>query len=101
MKTITTRELLKLAQIHDPRSELNKMSYGDISAVYDKLEKTLPLVKDCRLFSILLELKHHILACEKTIRQKELEKIENLGSLQEIISYIKEVEKSEQVMVSV
>ena len=101
MKTITTHELLKLAQVQDPRSELNKMSYGDISAVNDKLEKIIPLVKDCRLFSILLELKHHVLICEKTIRQKEIEKIENLGSLQEIISYIKEVEKSEQVMVSV
>jgi len=101
MKTITTRELLKLAQVQDPRSELNKMSYGDISAVNEKLEKTLPLVKDCRLFSILLELKHQILICEKTIRQKELEKIENLGSLQEIISYIKEAEKSERVIVCV
>ena len=95
MKSITTQELLQLAQIPRPQEKLLKMSYSEISAIIERLDKTIHLVKDCKLFSILLEFKHNVVICEKQLRQKELEKIKELSSLEEIVSYIAQTERME------
>jgi len=98
MKSISTKELLGLAQIPNPKEKLQKMSYLEISEVMDKLNKTINLVRDCRLLSILLQFKHHVVMCEKQLRQKELQKIHRLSSLQEIVSYIAEIENKEMMI---
>lgn len=98
MKTITIKELLRLAQTSNPKEELQKMTYSEISAVIDRLDKTIHLVRDCRLFSILLQLKHHVVIREKQLRQRELQKIHSLSSLQEIISYIDQSENKEMTI---
>jgi hypothetical protein len=77
------------------------MSYAEISAVQNKLEKIIHLTKDCRLFSILLEFKHNLVICEKSKRQRELKKIKELSSLEEILSYVEHTEKSERVIICV
>jgi hypothetical protein len=98
MKSITTQELLRLAQVQNPKTELDKMSYAEISAVQDRLEKIIHLTRDCRLFSILLEFKHNLVICEESKRQKELEQIKELSSLEEILSYIAHAEQKEMVI---
>ena len=95
MKSITTQELLRLAQIPKPQEDLLKMSFAEISAIIERLDKTIHLVKDCKVFSILLEFKHNVVICEKQLRQKELKKIKELSSLEEIVSYIAKIEKTE------
>lgn len=95
MKSITTQELLRLAQVPSPQEKLLKMSYSEISAIIERLDKTIHLVKDCKVFSILLEFKHNVVICEKQLRQKELEKIKELSSLEEIVSYIAQTERME------
>jgi len=95
MKSITTQELLQLAQVPNIQEELLKMSYAEISAIIERLDKTIHLVKDRKVFSILLEFKHNVVICEKQLRQKELEKIKELSSLEEIVSYIAQTERME------
>jgi len=94
MKTITTHELLRLAKIQDPEPELYKMSYANILAIKDKIEKVIHEEKDDRFFSILMRLKSHVMIAEDGIRYKEVRRIEKLVSLEEIVSYI---EKSERL----
>ncbi len=101
MKTITTSELLRLAQIQDPETELYKMSYADISAIKDRIEKAISLTKDDRLFSILMRLKSHVMGCEDWIRYHEVRKIERFSSLDDIASYVKEIEKPGRVTIFV
>jgi hypothetical protein len=101
MKSITTQELLRLAQVQNPKTELDKMSYAEISAIEEKLEKIIHLTRDCRLFSILLEFKHNLVIYEESKRQRELEKIKELSSLEEILSYVEHTEKSERVIICV
>jgi len=101
MKTITTHELVKLAKIQDPETELYKMSYGDISAIKDKIEKVIHEEKDDRLFSILMRLKSHVMICEDWIRYTEVRKIEELASLAEIVSYIEKVKSPGRVTICV
>ena len=98
MKSITTQEMLRLTQATDPQSILEKMSYAEITALKEELEKTISLVHDSRLSSILLEFKDHVVICEKQLRQKELERIKSLSTLDEIISYIAEIEKKEMII---
>lgn len=95
MKSITTQELLQLAQVPNIQEELLKMSYAEISAIIERLDKTIHLVKDRKVFSILLEFKRNVVICEKQLRQKELEKIKELSSLEEIVSYIAQTERME------
>jgi hypothetical protein len=80
MKTITTQELVKLAKIRDPEPELYKMSYADISAIKEKIEKIIHQEKDDRLFSILMRLKSHVMICEDYIRCMEVRRIEKIKS---------------------
>jgi hypothetical protein len=101
MKTITTSELLRLAQIQDPESELYKMSYADISAIKDGIEKVINQTKDDRVFSILMRLKSHVMICEDWIRYHEVRKIERFSSLDYIASYVKELEKQGRVTIFV
>ena len=98
MKSITTQELLRLAQVQNPKTELDKMSYAEISAVQDKLEKIIHLTRDCRLFSILLEFKHNLVICEESKRKRELKQIREISSLEEILSYITYAEQKEMVI---
>ena len=98
MKSITTQELLRLAQVQNPKTELEKMSYAEIFAVKDKLEKIIHLTRDCRLFSILLEFKHSLVICEESKRQSEVKKIQELSSLEEILSYITYTEQKEMII---
>ncbi len=99
MKTITTQELVTLAKIQDPEPELYKMSYGDISAIKEKIEKVIH--EDDQFFSILMRLKSHVMICEDWIRSQEVRKIEKLASMQEILSYVEETEKLGRVTICV
>jgi hypothetical protein len=99
MKTITTQELVKLAKIQDIEPELYKMSYGDISAIKEKIEEIIH--EDESLFSILMRLKSHVMICEDWIRCKEVRKIEKFSSLGEILSYVDHAEKSGRVTICV
>lgn len=101
MKTISTRELLRLAQTEDLETKLYKMSYADISAIKESIEKIILLTKDDRLFSILMRLKSHVKACEDWIRYHEVRKIEKFSSLDEIVSYVREIEKPGRVTICV
>ena len=101
MKTITTQELVKLAKIQDPEPELYKMSYADISAIKEKIEKITHQEKNDRLFSILMRLKSHVMICEDYIRFMEVRKIEKVTSLDEILVYIEDAEKIGKVTVCV
>ncbi len=101
MKTITTHELLKLAKIQDPDPELYKMSYGDILAIKDKIEKVIHEEKDDRFSSILVRLKSHVIIAEDSIRYNEVRRIEKLASLEEIVSYIEKSEKLGRVAICV
>ncbi len=101
MKMITKQELVKLATVQDPEPELYKMSYADISAIKDTIEKIIHQEKDDRLFSILMKLKSHIMVCEDCIRYTEVRRIEELSSLDEIISYIEKTEQFGRVSICV
>jgi len=101
MKTITTQELIKLAKIQDPESELYKMSYADISAIKEKIEKIIHQEKDEKLFSSLMRLKSHVKTCESHIRFMEVRKIEKFTSLDEIFRYVEAAEKPGEVTVCV
>ena len=101
MKTITAQELVKLAKIRDPEPELYKMSYADISAIKEKIEKIIHQEKDDRLFSILMRLKSHVMICEDYIRCMEVRRIEKITSLDEILVYVEAAEKTGKVTVCV
>ena len=73
------------------------MSYDDISALKEKIEKV--IYQDDRLFSILMRLKSHIMVCEDWIRYTEVRKIEELTSLAEIVSYIEKAESPGRVTI--
>ena len=99
MKTITTQELIKLAKIQDPEPELYKMSYADISAIKEKIEKI--IWKEDSFFSILKRLRTHVMICEERLRYQEVRKIEGFTSMEEILSYVDQAEKLGSVTVSV
>ena len=101
MKMITKQELVKLAKMQDPEPELYKMAYGDILAIKEKIETAIRIEKDDRLFSILMKLKSHIMVCEDCIRYTEVRRIEELSSLDEIISYIEKTEQFGRVSICV
>ena len=101
MKTISTRELLRLAQTDKIETELYKMSYADISAIKEGIENLIHLTKDDRMFSILMRLKSHVMVCEDWIRYHEVRKIEKFSSLDDIVSYVKEIEKPGRVTICV
>ena len=101
MKTITTHELLRLAKIQDPKPELYKMSYTDILAIKDKIEKIIHEQKDERFSSILMRLKSHVMIDEDSIRYNEVRRIEKLTSLREIVSYIEKTERLDKVAICV
>ena len=82
-------------------TELYKMSYADISAIKEGIEKVIHLTKDDRLFSILMRLKSHVMVCEDWIRYHEVRKIEKFSSLDEIVSYVQEIEKPGRVPICV
>jgi len=98
---ITKQELVKLAKMQDPEPELYKLTYGDILAIKDKIETVIRIEKDDRLFSILMKLKSHIMVCEDWIRYTEVRRIEELSSLDEIVSYIEKTERLGRVTVCV
>ena len=78
MKTITTQELIKLAKVQDIEPELYKMSFADISAIKEKIEKV--ICEKEEFFSILMRLKSHVMICEDWIRYQEVRKIEKFSS---------------------
>lgn len=102
MKTITIHELLRLAKIQDPKPELYAMSYGDISAIKDKIEKIIHEEEDDRFSSsILMRLKSHVIIAEDRIRYNEVRRIEKIASLEEIVSYIEKSERLGRVAICV
>ncbi len=101
MKTITTQELVRLAKIQDLEPELYKMSYDDISAIKDKIEKVIHEEKDYKIFSILMRLKPHVMICEDWIRYQEVRKIEKFICLEEILIYLEETKKLGKVAICV
>ena len=98
MKSITTQKILELATLQDPEPELYKMSYTQILATKNKIEKIVSQGVDDELFSTLMRLKSHVMVCEDWIRYTEVRQIEALCSLEEIVSYIDESEKKEMAL---
>ena len=96
MKTITTHELIRLAKIQDPKLELYKMSYVDILAIKDKIEKAIHEQKDEKFSYVLTGLKSHVIIAEDSVRYNEVRRIEKLASLEEIASYIEKSERLEK-----
>ncbi len=101
MKTITKQELVKLAKLQDPEPELYKMSYTQILAIKNKIEQVIYQKNGEELFSILMRLKSHVMVCEDWIRYTEVRRIEELSSLEEIVSYIAEAERTEEMTICV
>ncbi|NIM26134.1 MAG: hypothetical protein GTN97_05550 [Nitrosopumilaceae archaeon] len=87
-----------MATIQEPEPELYKMSYTQILATKNKIEKMVSQGIDDELFSILMRLKSHVMVCEDYIRDTEVRRIEALSSLEEIISYIEDSEKKEMAI---
>ena len=101
MKTITTRQLIRLASSQDPKPDLYKMPYVGILSIKDKIEKIIHEKKDNRFSSILMKLKSNVMTCEEQMRYNEVRKIEKLATLEEIASYIEKSEKLGKVVISV
>ena len=88
MELVKKSELIKLAKMQDPESELYKMTYWDIRKIKDKIEKLVHTENDDRLFSILMKLKSHIMITEDWIREQEISKMKKHSTIEEFTNYI-------------
>ena len=88
MKPITKTELIKLAKMYDPESELYTFSYWELRKIQDKIKKLVYTENDDKLFSVLMKLQSHIMITEDWIRDQEIKKTQYHENIEEFVSYL-------------